>query len=213
MKIRLRRLVAPLIGVFFILLYIATVTVGIPLPERLLLALVFLIAPAAILGVLAIRRWLTSSPPSPFRTLATDAGTVFLVIAFAFFDLMLIVQQTVRFFYRDLLAGAENAAAESLRLAYRLVNPVQLGMDIAFDVFYGLGIILVSLAILAKGRLERILGVFGIVAAAGLLSFNLWTFPKPPAESGLVDLGPVTAVWWIGVIALMVRAERAVTKP
>ncbi len=209
MKSRNPWLITLLTGVFFVLVYVAAVTTGIPLPERLSLALVFLIAPAAIIGALSIRRWLGSIPTTPFRSLVIDAGTVFLAIAFAFFDLMLIVQQTVRFFYRDLLAAAENtAAAETLRLAYGLVNPVQLGIDIAFDVFYCLGIVLISAAMLAKGKIERVIGWFGIVAASGLLTFNLWTFPRPPADSGLVDLGPATAVWWIAVIVRVALSKR-----
>jgi hypothetical protein len=209
MKIRRPWFFSLLAGVFFVLVYVAAATVGIPLPERLSLALVFLVAPAAILGVLAIRRWLGGVVSSPFMALGLDAGAVFLAIAFAFFDLMIIVQQTVRFFYRDLLAAENNAAAaETLRLAYRLVNPVQMGIDIAFDVFYCLGIVLVSSVMLAKGRFERITGWYGILTAAGLLAFNLWTFPKPPADSGLIDLGPATAVWWIAVIVQVSRANR-----
>jgi hypothetical protein len=195
-----------LAGVFFVLVYVTTATVGIPLPERLSLALVFLIAPAAIVGVLSIRRWLQAGAAPLLRALALDAGTAFLVVAFAFFDLMIIVQQTVRFFYRELQAGAEGAAAaEMLGTAYKLVNPVQLGIDIAFDVFYALGIVFVSLVLLAKGGFARLAGWYGIVSATGLLVLNLAVFPKPPADSGLVDLGPATAAWWIAIFVMASR--------
>jgi hypothetical protein len=35
----------------------------------------------------------------------------------------------------------------------------------------------------------------------------MWTFPYPPAESGLFDLGPLTGVWWVLVIIQMFRME------
>jgi hypothetical protein len=202
-----------LTGVFFVFVYVAAATVGLPLPEGLALGLVFLVAPAAVVGVLMIRRWLGGAALSPARSLTLDAGTAFLVIAFALFDLMLIVQQTVRFYYRELMAGAESAAADVFRLAYRLVNPVQLGIDIAFDVFYSLGVVLVSFVLLAKGKLERIVGWYGLVTSTALLVLNLWVFPKPPGEAGLVDLGPATAVWWLAVIVLVSRAGRAYRQP
>ncbi len=43
---------------------------------------------------------------------------------------------------------------------------------------------------------------------AQLRFFNLLTLPVPPAESRLIDLGPVTAVWWIAVIGLLAWKRR-----
>jgi hypothetical protein len=51
----------------------------------------------------------------------------------------------------------------------------------------------------------RVLGGFGVISAAGLLLLNLATFPYPPAQSGLVDLGPVTGVWWLLVFIQIKR--------
>jgi hypothetical protein len=47
-----------------------------------------------------------------------------------------------------------------------------------------------------------------MASAAGLLAFNLWAFPVPPADAGLVDLGPVTGAWWVIVIVILLRTER-----
>lgn len=58
----------------------------------------------------------------------------------------------------------------------------------------------------------RILGGFGVVSAAALLIFNLATFPYIPDQSGLVDLGPVTGVWWLLVFIQMKRTVARVAK-
>jgi hypothetical protein len=51
----------------------------------------------------------------------------------------------------------------------------------------------------------RLLGGFGVVSASALLLLNLWAFPYPPADSGLIDLGPLTGVWWLAVIVQIKR--------
>ncbi|OGD17791.1 MAG: hypothetical protein A2V76_09045 [Candidatus Aminicenantes bacterium RBG_16_63_14] len=50
--------------------------------------------------------------------------------------------------------------------------------------------------------------IIGVVSAAALLAFNLYTFPYIPADSGLVDLGPITGLWWLAVIVQFFRLER-----
>jgi len=49
--------------------------------------------------------------------------------------------------------------------------------------------------------------IYGIIAISGLglLILNLWTFPYPPGESGLIDLGPLTGIWWIWVVFLLIK--------
>jgi hypothetical protein len=88
------------------------------------------------------------------------------------------------------------------------VNLVQLGADVAFDVFYCLGMILYGAVFYRTAGFGRLLGVGGIVAAGGLLAMNLASFPYVPAESGLVDLGPVTGAWWVLVILRLIRWNR-----
>ena len=53
----------------------------------------------------------------------------------------------------------------------------------------------------------KILSVFGMVSGAALLVFNLWTYPYVPADSGLIDLGPVTGLWWVLVFLQILRRD------
>ena len=85
-------------------------------------------------------------------------------------------------------------------------------MDIAFDIFYCLLILLYSFAMFRNENFGKGIGAFGILSGLGLFVLNLWTFPYPPAESGLIDLCPATGVWWVWVIILMVKIDQKENK-
>lgn len=81
-------------------------------------------------------------------------------------------------------------------------------MDVAFDVFYCVGLMMLAAALARHPAFGRAVAVFGFISAAGLLALNLVAFPYTPSEAGLVDLGPVTGVWWLLVIVLQIRRMR-----
>jgi hypothetical protein len=43
------------------------------------------------------------------------------------------------------------------------------------------------------------LAVPGLLIGGLLFIFNVATFPKPPADAGLVDLGPLVGLWYLAV--------------
>jgi hypothetical protein len=174
-----------------------------PVTERITLALVFGIGPVAIVAVLGIYELLRSSPSAFWLRV----GTTFLIVAFALLNLMLVVQQMVRLQFREFrLSASDPNQAALLDGVFKGTNLVQLGIDVSFDVFYCLGVIALSAVMYREPSFGRLLGGFGVVSAAALLLFNLAIFPHGPAESGLVDLGPVTGVWWLCVIIQIKRA-------
>lgn len=199
-----------LFGLAVVLVYLGAATGLLRHVNQLLLVLVFAIGPVAIVGVLAIHERLAAAGSS----LMLKVGTAFLIVAFAFFNLMLVVQQTIFMQFHDFIAAAPDEAAEqALRLVRRGVNLVQLGIDVSFDIFYCVGLILVAAVMYRHRDFGKFFGVFGAASAAALLVFNLWTFPYIPAESGLVNLGPVTGLWWLAVIVQMIRLTRRPPRP
>ncbi len=175
-------------------------------PDLLFIILILAISPVAIVGVVAIGDLLLEQQDS----FALQIGKFYGVLAFAIFEIMLCVQLGSRMFFKDhMLGDAQEEISQNVSEAiYRGVNSVQFTIDIAFDIFYCLMIILFSFEMYRNRYFGKLIGLFGIVAGLGLLVLNLWTFPYPPGESGLVDLGPVTAVWWIWAIILMIRADK-----
>ena len=168
------------------------------LSQRLSLLLASAIGPVAVFGTLALSENLSKV----FDRSTVRVGSTFLVIAFALLTLMVTMQQAIFAEYQQLLAAGAPEPTATLKESFALVNQVQLGADVAFDIFYSIGIIFISSELIRGERLERLIGVYGILVATGLLALNIWFFPKPPSVMGSIDLGPATIVWWVGLFAL-----------
>ncbi len=193
------------LGLTILLAYLNFAFGWVLLSQRLSLVLAFAIGPVAVWGTLAISENLVRV----FGTFTLRVGTIFLVIGFALLTLMLTMQQAVFAEYQELLGDLASAQAPaSLKESFALVNRVQLGADVAFDIFYSLGIILISIVIVRRHGFGRLVGIYGLVVASGLLALNIWYFPTPPAAAGSVDLGPATIVWWVGLFVLDSRLEK-----
>jgi hypothetical protein len=193
-----------ILGLIFVSVYLATALGLVKDASKFLLALVFAIGPAAIFGVWMIRDRLEKEG----KSLPVRIGAIFLTIAFSMFTLMIIVQQTVRLQYLQMAADAANPALkDSLGQIYSVVDLVQQGIDVSFDIFYCIGLVLLAVAMYRRPDFGRFLGVLGMASGASLLVFNLWTYPYIPADSGLVDLGPVTGLWWILVFIQIIRSD------
>jgi hypothetical protein len=184
-------------GLIAIAIYINLSVVGVGFSARWSTILAFSIGPVALIGLLDFFRNFERLYPSAQLAIAR----VFIVLAFGMLTLMLVVQQSVFAFYRSNLAKTtDDSQKEMLQLAFQTVNPVQLGIDVTFDIFYCIGIVFLSIAFLKLAGIYRWIGGYGLVSASLLLIFNLWTFPVPPAEQGLIDLGPWTIPFWLGLI-------------
>ncbi len=86
------------------------------------------------------------------------------------------------------------------------LKAVWLGLDIAWDVYVGVGTVLFGLCALTHPRLGRILGAAGIFIGGGLLALNIGSFPTPPANAHLIDLGPFVGLWHLVVSIVMLRS-------
>jgi hypothetical protein len=89
---------------------------------------------------------------------------------------------------------------------WQIPNTIQLGLDVVWDIFLGVGTILLSLNMFRHPRFGKIISITGIIIALALLSLNIYSFPFPPAESGLIDLGPLTALWYLAVTIQIARS-------
>jgi hypothetical protein len=160
-----------------------------PLPRVAVVVLAAALGPALAIAAVGLREALRVHR----ETLLADLGALFDVLAGALLEAMVLVQLAVR-----LRATGEGIPRETVG--------VWLGLDVAWDVYVGLGTACFAVAMLRHPRFGKTMGVSGIVLAAALLGLNLGTFPTPPAEAGLVDVGPLVGLWYLAATILMWRS-------
>jgi hypothetical protein len=160
-----------------------------PLPRIVLVVLASVLGPSLALASLGLREALRLHEES----VVGDLGALFNVLAGVLLEAMLLVQLAVR-----LRASGEAIAPQMIG--------VWLGLDVAWDVYVGFGTGCFAVAMLRHPRFGKAMGIAGFVLAAALLALNLSTFPTPPAEAGLVDLGPAIGLWYLVATILMWRS-------
>lgn len=134
-------------------------------------------------------------------------GFVFAVAAFTTLLGMIIVQQAVSAGIGEVTRGLDEATARALRRGLRLID---LGLDVAWDFLIGSALVLWGLAL----RRRTGFGPGGAVPLAALgvalIALNAATFPWPPGDRGLVDIGPLIALFWVAIaVRLMTLGRRA----
>ena len=130
---------------------------------------------------------------------ANRLGFVFAVAAFAMLMAMLFAQQAVFAGIAESTSALDPQMARAVRRSLRLVD---LGLDVAWDFLIGVGLVCWGVAMRKRRGLG--LGWAGPCVAFGvaLIGLNASTFPIPPANHGLFDIGPFVAVF---MFALAVR--------
>jgi len=174
-------------GLFACLSY--PLAVFVPLPKLASTSLAACFGPALAVASFGLRRLLDWET----RRVSSTLGSMLNAAAGALFSAMALVQMAVG--YSE--AGNKPSAH---------VIAIWLGLDVAWDVYIGLGTICFALAMLRHPRFGRVFAFSGFAIALGLLALNLYTFPTPPARAGLVDLGPGVGIWYLAVTIQMWRS-------
>lgn len=122
---------------------------------------------------------------------------VFGIIYGAIVTSLIFIQVANNMWHAESMALAESdAAKESLFIIHTAVNRVQAALDVAFDIFVTVSVILLGIVLLKDSVVSKIYGITGIGIAALLLVLNLYTFPNAPNEAGLFDAGPFLGLWY-----------------
>lgn len=133
------------------------------------------------------------------ETAASSLGFVFFAAAFAMLLAMLIVQMAVVTGLGEITQGMDPQAARVLKRALRLID---LGLDVAWDLLGGTALILWGLALRKRSGFGSGWAIPCMVFGIALIVLNAATFPIPPANHGLFDVGPVVGLF---MLALNVR--------
>jgi hypothetical protein len=134
-------------------------------------------------------------------------GSLFLFTSGVAVTMMGTMQGAIRYLLSQYIGEAtDEMTRETLRLISRGVNPTQLGLDIAFDIFISLGTFLIAMAMLNHPRFGKIFGFTGMIVSGAGLILNLITFPLNPGEQGLIDAGPFFGLWFTVVTIQVLRS-------
>ena len=160
----------------------------VPMPNhQLTLIVAGSFGPALIIASIALGKILLDRNGS----IASQLGVVSNVIAGTLVTAMIIVQLAVRY------STVPSQEPELEKFVVDRIWDVVLGLDVAFDIFIGLGTIFFGIAMLRDTRFGKIVGTLGIlIGGIVILGFNIYSFPTPPKDAGLFDPGPVSGLWY-----------------
>ena len=179
-------------GIISILFYISAIALPLPAPIPRLLAFTFPLL--WILSYMGFYHFLKKERHTPTLEIAYIFGIIGAALACS----LLVVQQANIIWHNESMEAAQSEEAKALlKAAYRGANRVQAGLDVAFDIFISLGMILFGINLAKSSKLPSFLGIVMSLLATILIVFNMITFPDAPAEAGLIDGGPFLGFWML----------------
>jgi len=183
--------------------YPAAVFLPLPLAAIVVLATVFgvgvSLAAIGLYFLLALHR----------KTVTLQIGTLCNATAGVMLLSMLIIQLSVNSMILPLLDQPPPGTSEQIvRLVWDVVGHVQLGFDVVWDIYLCLGTLLIAWNMRRHPRFGYVFFWSGILITLPLTLFNVWTFPTPPGETSLVDLGPALGLWYLFVSIQAIRSLR-----
>jgi hypothetical protein len=142
-----------------------------------------------------------------FLQLAVITGICAPVLVSAMLTVQLSLVSYMGKYYHPL----EQSLKEAQINIWRAVDSVQLGLDVAWDMFILPTVILFAIGVMRHPAFGRVFGTIGLVMGVVGLFLNMFTFPTPPINVGLPDIGPFVVSWYLVLFGLMIRAHRKMT--
>lgn len=187
-------------GVVGVACYILAIAV--PWPETQLgTSITLLVASAWPILSIIYAYGLYSFVAAERQSTANRLAFVFAVAAFTTLLGMIVIQLAVGAGIGEITRGLDEQTARALRRGLRLID---LGLDVAWDLLIGMALILSGMAIRRRSGLGPGWGLPSALLGAALIVLNASTFPWPPGDRGLIDVGP-----FIGVFVMALAARLA----
>lgn len=122
-------------------------------------------------------------------------GWVSGVVAFSMVVMMMIIQSGVHFDVSDLARTDPTFSPEMWSSVVAAVHGVDNGLDLVWDLFLVLWLVLTGMAMMGHPRFGLRWGIPAVVIGVVLLVLNGITVPDPPASAGLFDAGPLAGFY------------------
>jgi hypothetical protein len=157
--------------------------------------MILLVAPFAIGFAYTLSRLIAWERDGPLNRL----GFVFAVVAFSILALTQSFQNAVSIVLTDEMK-AEGSGPEAWERTYAGLNALDLGTDLAWDLFLGLWLLCIGLAMFRHSRLGARWAIPALALVPPFFAFNVAATPDPP----VVDLGPVIGMYSTALSAWLV---------
>ncbi len=148
-----------------------------------------------ILGIVAAFA-LCASLAAGRDTVSNRLALVFAAAAFTTLLAMLLVQLAVVLGVKEVAKDLTPPTERALRRALRLVD---LGLDVAWDLLIGTGLIFWGFALRSRTTFGPAWAYPSLAFGIALIGLNVATFPWPPATRGLFDIGPFIALFMLAL--------------
>jgi hypothetical protein len=191
------------LGIAATAVYLTKTFVPMPFKAHVMVCMAF--GPLIVAGAPGMAAYLKGRAES----LLIDTAARFAVVAGAFHLAMTCVQTTTLMIMRERIAEAEEPTKAALRQILSSVHTVQLGLCFCWDLFIALATLLFGAAMIRRGGRLAALGAAGLLVGATFLAMKLWTYPIPPAEAGLFDLGPGMGAWYMAFASVILLTARS----
>lgn len=176
-----------------------------PLPHFLDLMFWIFFGPLIVVAFIGFYPFLTKPRPS----VAAILGTVFGVIGGTCNMLFAVVQSTNLSYIRRYMDAAESADARALwQDILNGVFTVQNGINWVSDFFVDWAAFCFAVVMWNHPKFGKVWSMVGFLAAGTHFVLKTFSFPVPPAEAGLFDVGPAVSVFFALVTIQVARNLR-----
>lgn len=183
---------------------------SLPLPAPASTALFLFFGPVLVVAYVGILPFMIRAR----APVAAVLGSVFGIIAAAVNMMFAAVQLNNLYYMRGYIrAAASDTEQQTWRNILQGVFTVQNGLNYVADFFFDWTILLWSFLMWTHPKFGRSFTVTGVIAGGLHFGLKLMTFPRPPAEAGLFDAGPLIGAWYALVSIQVLRHAKWVTKP
>ena len=158
--------------------------------------MILAMAPFAIGFAYALSQLIAWERDGPLNQL----GFVFAVVGFAILAVTQSFQNAVSIVLTDEMNAEGSAGRETWDRIYAGLNALDLGTDLAWDLFLGLWLLCVGVAMYRHSRLGARWAIPALALVPPFYAFNVAATPEPP----LVDLGPVIGMYFTALSAWLV---------
>jgi hypothetical protein len=178
-------------GIAGTLFYILVIVLPMPIKIAFVLAMSWPIL--SIIFVFALFQFINLD-----KQLVTNyLALIFACLAFTLLAVMISSQLAVVAGTDEFLRNSPPIEHENLQLIKSSIRLVDMGIDVAWDLFIGCSLIFLSIALKAHPHFGFWWGLPAMVLAITLIVLNSITFPWPPYTQNLIDVGPAIGLYII----------------